>query len=100
MILYNVTIKIEKSIASDWLQWMKTVHIPDVMKTELFTEYKICELLHDDEDGGVTFAIQYFAKTMEDFQTYQRNHAKALQEDHARRYQNRYVAFRTLMKVH
>ena len=100
MILYNVTVKIEKTLAPEWLDWMKITHIPDVMKTGLFTEYKICEILHDDEDGGVTFAFQYFAKNMEDFQIYQRDHAKALQKDVVERYKDRYVAFRTLMKVH
>ena len=100
MILYNVTVKIDATISEEWLNWMKTVHIPDVMNTGLFTEYKICEILHDDEDGGVTFAFQYFAKNMEDFQTYQRDHAKALQKEVVAKYKDRYVAFRTLMKVH
>ncbi len=99
MILYNVTIKIDKVVAEEWLNWMKAVHIPDVMKTGYFVEYKICEILHDDEDGGINYAFQYFAKNMEDFQTYQREHAKALQKDVATRYPNKYIAFRTLMKV-
>ena len=36
MILYNVTVKIAKAVHDDWLEWMKTVHIPDVLKTNLF----------------------------------------------------------------
>ena len=75
-------------------------HVPDVMKTGYFVEYKICEMLHDDEDGGVTYAFQYFSKNMEDFQAYQREHAKALQKDMSTRYPNKYGAFRTLLKVH
>lgn len=95
-----MTVKIEKAIAEEWLNWMKNVHIPDMMKTGFFVDYKICEILHDDEDGGITYAFQYFSKNMEDFQTYQRDHAKVLQKDVATRYPNKYVAFRTLMKVH
>lgn len=99
MILYNVTIKIEQTIAAEWLEWMKTVHIPDVMATKLFTEYKICKILHDDEDGGETYAIQYFCPSMEDFYLYQKQYAKALQAEHMEKYKDRYVAFRTLMEV-
>ena len=99
MILYNVTIKIDKVVAEEWLEWMKTKHIPDVMNTGYFQEYKVCEILHDDDDGGINYAFQYFAKNMEDFQTYQREHAKALQKEVATRYPNKYIAFRTLMKV-
>jgi hypothetical protein len=97
-ILYNVTVKVTKDISQEWLKWMKEVHIPDVMATGLFLENKVCKILHDEEDGD-TFAIQYFCKNMNDFQTYQENHAKALQKDHADRYQNKYLAFRTLMEV-
>ena len=99
MILYNVTVKILKYLEAEWLQWMREVHIPDVMKTGLFQEHKICKLLHEEEDGGVTYAFQYFCKDMDTFLAYQNNHAKALQADHTNRYKDKYVAFRTLMEV-
>ncbi len=31
--IYNVTIKAEKKIAADWLQWLLNKHIPEVMET-------------------------------------------------------------------
>ena len=99
MILYNVTVKIAESLETEWLQWMREAHIPDVMNTGLFINHKICKILHDDEDGGVTYAFQYFCKDMDTFQEYQAKHAKALQADHAGRYKDQYVAFRTLMEV-
>ncbi len=99
MILYNVTVKVIAEIQQDWLDWMRTVHIPDVMNTGLFSSYKICKILHDEPDGGVTYAIQYFCKDRKDFEHYQKEHAKALQADHTKRYDGKYVAFRTLMEV-
>jgi len=99
MILYNVTVKIDPSIESDWVEWMKTVHIPDVMKTGLFKEYKLCRLLYLEETDGVTFAVQYLCKNMETLERYQKEFAKELQRDHTERYKNKYVAFRTLMEV-
>ena len=32
-ILYNVTVSIDKDVEKEWLEWMKKVHIPDVMRT-------------------------------------------------------------------
>ena len=87
------------TLEKEWLQWMREVHIPDVMNTGLFMDHKICKLLHEEEDGGVTYAMQYFCKDMDTFREYQTNHAKALQEDHSNRYKDKYVAFRTLMEV-
>ena len=98
MILYNVTVKIENNAHEDWLKWMKEVHIPDVLATGLFEEYKLCLILHDDPEGK-TYAIQYFCKNMETFQRYQQEFAPLLQAEHQKRYKNKYVAFRTLMQV-
>ncbi len=98
MILYNVTVKITKAIHDDWLEWMKTVHIPDVLNTGLFIDNQICRIIEDDPEG-VTYAIQYKCADMETFQNYQTNFAKKLQEEHTNRYRNQYVAFRTLMEI-
>lgn len=99
MILYNVTIKVERQIHEDWLKWMQDVHIPDVLATHLFTEHKLCRLLSVDDEDGITYAVQYFCTDMERFQEYQEKHARQLQEAHSSRYKGKYVAFRTLMEV-
>ncbi|HMQ64215.1 MAG TPA: DUF4286 family protein [Flavilitoribacter sp.] len=99
MILYNVTIKIDHTAHVDWMWWMKKVHIPEVMGTGCFVEYKFCRILGDDDEQGVTYAIQYFSPDMATFKSYQANHAPRLQRDLAERYPDKYVAFRTLMEV-
>ncbi len=98
-ILYNVTIKIETSIHEEWLEWMKTLHIPDVLATGYFESYRLTRILGEDDDHGVGFAIQYIASDMDEFNKYQMTHAKRLQKEHSDRYANRYVAFRTLMQI-
>jgi len=98
MILYNVTVKVDKDIQADWLQWMRSEHIPAVMATGKFTEYRICRMLHEEEDGK-TYAVQYFCPDMETFYQYQQEHAARLQQEHKKRYEGRYVSFRTLMEV-
>lgn len=99
MILYNVTIKIDASIHDEWVQWMKAVHIPEVMHTGLFTEFKMMRLLEQDESDGITFAIQYFSNTMNEYKQYKEKFAPALQKQASDRYEGKFVAFRTLMEV-
>ena len=45
MILYSVTVSIDPTVAEDWLDWMRKVHIPDVMATQCFTESRISKIL-------------------------------------------------------
>lgn len=98
MILYNVTVSIDKSIHLVWLDWMKKTHIPDVMKTGCFKECRISRV-HGEEEGGMTFAISYIAPTQEKFDEYQKNHADALQNEHSTKFNGKYAAFRTLLTV-
>mgnify|MGYP006086052255 CR=1 FL=1 len=98
MILYNVTVSIDKAIHLDWLNWMRLTHIPDVMSTDCFTECRISRV-HGEEEGGMTFAISYIAPTQEKYDEYQEKHAAGLQKDHATKYAGKIAAFRTLLTV-
>ena len=95
MIIYNVTINIENDVKDEWVKWMKTIHIPEVMNTGCFVEYKICKVLVDEEQG-TTYSVQYTSKTM---QEYERQHAPRFQKAMADKYGNKLVAFRTLLEV-
>src|SRR5687768_1855083 len=98
MLLYNVTVGIDKDAEEEWLQYMKQKHIKDVLNTGLFVEYKMYKVLHDQEDETISYSIQYFAKSIEDVQQYLEVFAPVLIEEHRKKFSNRHVAFRTLLE--
>jgi len=98
MIIYNVTVNIDNDVREEWLQWMKSKHIPDVMNTGHFLEYKICRVLVEEEQG-TTYSIQYTCANMNDLEDYKSKHAPRLQKDVADKYGDKLVAFRTLLEV-
>jgi hypothetical protein len=98
MIIYNVTINVENDIRDEWQQWMKEVHIPDVLNTGCFTEYRFCKVLVDEEQG-TTFSIQYSTPSIEILKQYQAEHAPRLQKEVKDKYGDKFVAFRTLLEV-
>ena len=98
MYIYSVTVSIDKDVATEWHHWMKTKHIPEVMETGFFTEYKMCKVLNV-EDEGATYSTQYTFKTMEDIETYQKKEAPRLQADMKTLYDGKYIAFRTLLEI-
>ncbi|MEI6487373.1 MAG: DUF4286 family protein [Bacteroidota bacterium] len=98
MIIYNVTVNIENDVREEWLNWMKEIHVPDVMRTGYFVENKICKVLVDEEQG-TTYSIQYTCVNMKDLEEYQREHAPRLQKEHAEKFANKFVSFRTLLEI-
>lgn len=98
MYLYNVTVNVDQDIEAEWLQWMKTVHIPEVLKTGYFIENKIFRLLHEPHNDGSTYSVQYFIDSLEDLDKYLNEQAPAIMARHNERYKNKHVAFRTVME--
>lgn len=98
MYIYNITINIEEDVHDQWLQWMKENHIPDVMGTGLFLGNRIMQVMADDPQG-ITYSIQYEVKDMETLQLYQEVYAPKLQKEHTERYEGKFVAFRTILRV-
>lgn len=98
MILYNVTINVDDSIHEEWLEWMKSTHIPDVLATGMFKENRICRI-EAFEEGGVSYAIQYVAPDRDHYDRYQNEFSARLQEEHTLRYQGKFAAFRTVLEI-
>lgn len=99
MIIYNVTVKIDIEIHTDWLHWMKTVHIPDVMHTGRFTSFQIARVISNDEADGISYAVQYLCPDMKTLHQYTIHDAPSLQKKHMERFEGKFVAFRTLLEV-
>jgi hypothetical protein len=98
MILYNVTVNIDESVHDEWFDWMKNKHIPDVLATGLFTDNKIFRIKSPDDESGITYSIQYFCNSMEEYEKYQNEFAPKLQSEHTEKYKDKFVAFRTIME--
>ena len=58
MILYNITVNIDKTSETEWLQWMKEVHMLEVMATGMFVESKIFMVLNEELNSGTSYSIQ------------------------------------------
>lgn len=99
MIIYNVTVNIDNAVHTEWLEWMKTVHIPDVMSTGMFIESRIYKVLADEDSGGQTYSFQYVSKSMQEYEQYRDIYAPALQAQVRNKYGDKFVAFRTLLEV-
>ncbi len=98
MILYNVTVNIDEEVHLEWLEWMKTQHIPDVLATGKFIQNRICKV-EGESVGGITYALQYLAPNRASYEQYVAEFAPKLQAEHTKRYEGKFVAFRTILEV-
>ena len=99
MLIYNITIKIDRSIQKDWVLWMQQIHIPEVMQTGCFAANRLLKLLESDESDGFTYTVQYTASSKADYDRYIEKYVEALRKSTINKWENSIIAFRTLMEV-
>lgn len=98
MIIYNVTVSVDREVHEMWLAWMRNTHLPEVMATGHFLDYRLCRVLTADEEE-VTYAVQYTCRNMAEYEQYQAKHAARLQAESQKYYGGKALAFRTLLEV-
>ncbi len=99
MIVYNITIKIVAEIEKEWVQWQINEHIPEIMATELFSDFKFYRLLEEDTNDGITYVVQYFSSTFENYTRYINSSASTLRQKSFEKWGDKFIAFRTVMQV-
>jgi hypothetical protein len=99
MFVYNITIKINPEIESEWINWQKQEHIPDVLSTQLFSDHKFFRLLDQDESDGVTYIVQYFTSSIKNYNDYIEKFAPLLRQKAFEKWGDHFIVFRTIMEL-
>jgi len=98
MVLYNVTVNVDKNISSEWLTWMKERHIPEMMATGCFLSHKLLHLETETTDNpGIAYCIQYWCKSKVELDNYLEKYSDRLRASHQKAFPNKFVAFRTIL---
>ena len=99
MVIYNVTANVDERIHQIWLEWMEKIHIPEVLETGKFNKALLTRVLVEEEMGGITYSIQYLAKSKEDLDAYYAVDASTLRKKVFDKFGDAVVAFRTELQI-
>ncbi|MBL7472340.1 DUF4286 family protein [Robertkochia sediminum] len=99
MIIYNVTVNVEEAVHEEWVQWMRDVHIPDMIGTGKFSGARMVKVLVEEEMGGITYSVQYYADNRSDLENYYSDDAERMRGEALKKFPNKFLAFRTELEV-
>ena len=99
MIIYNITIKIQSAILSEWLAWLTAEHIPAIINTGCFTQSSILQLLEIDDSEGPTYAIQFHAESKAQYNRYVALFSREFQKKAKDKWGQQFVDFSSVMQV-
>lgn len=99
MLVYCVHVTIADAVHDEWLEWMRSVHIPDVLRTGLLLSATMYRVVLPGSDQGTQYAIHYSCRSMADYERYQAEHAPLLQAEHTEKFKGQFAASRTVMQT-
>jgi hypothetical protein len=99
MIIYNVTTKVHHSIATEWLAWLKDVHVKEILDTGCFTDFKIVKLLEIDEEEGPTYALQLSADSKAIYNQYVEKFAGKMRQQAFIKWGDKFISIRSVMQI-
>ena len=99
MLVYNITTKVDWTIARDWEAWMLDFHIPEVLGSGAFERHQFVRLLETDETEGPTYAVQYFASHRHKYNEYVKQYANRYRQEAFEKWGSHFIAFTSLMEV-
>ena len=98
-IIYNITLKIERSIEQPWLQWLVNDYAPAIIATNCFTKFTTLKLLELDDADGSTYAVQFLSESFEDYERYRKNFANDFSKRSFDKWGRKTISFDTVMQV-
>ena len=98
MIVYNITTKVDRDIVDEWISWQLEEHIPEIISTGLFDDYKMYHLMEQDDEESSTFTSQFFTSSIERYDQYISGFASLLRNKAFLKWGDRVIGFRTVMK--
>lgn len=100
MVIYSVRISVSPECHDEWLSWMRSVHIPDVMATGHFLDFSVARLLEPmRQDDWERYRIDYRCESTENLKSYQQRDAVRLQAEHSNRFHGQYEACREVLEM-
>ena len=96
MIIYQVEVTVPKDLVEQWLDYMTSHHIDDVVNTGMFISSELVRVVDPSSDDHVVFRVRYTCDSNDKLTRYRSEFAPALMADHTRIFGDRVSAVRTV----
>jgi hypothetical protein len=96
MIIYQVEVMVPDDLVEQWLEYMTSHHIDDVVNTGMFVSSELHRMSDPSMEGHATFRVRYSCASQDKLTRYRTEFAPALMADHTRIFGDRVIATRSV----
>lgn len=99
MIIYSITTSVKNEHVNEWLKWMQDEHIPNIMRTGYFENFKMYKVrVPTTSSEESTYIINYECESFEKYKEYADTEAARLRANYAAKYSGIAKTARTVIE--
>lgn len=98
MIVYNTTFHIDNTVLDEGLAFLREVYLPQASASGFLQNPLLRRVLHNAEDEGVSFSVQFHVKNMDTLNFWMENEGKILNQKLVARFGRKIAGFSTLLE--
>ena len=98
MLIINTTFHVSESCEEEWIKWVHTEYIPEVIAPGMLVEPRFCKLLIENETGNQSYAIQFEVKDFDTLDAWFKEYGEKIQSSLCDRFQEKVLSFTTVME--
>lgn len=95
---YNLSVKVEWSVHTDWLKWMNEDYLPTIKTLEYFDDVKLYKLHDVDVTDGVMYVVQHSVKSTLHYKKYLKAEGNNFNKTMQLKWGNAILKFESLMQ--
>ncbi len=97
MIIYSITTALEESIEEKWVEFMKNDHIPLIMKTGLFKDFRFVRVI-PGQGVDISYNLQLRCSGHPELNQYRGMHEKMLESIIQKHFEGKYASFQSVLE--
>lgn len=99
MYVLNISIKVDHSIITEWIEWQKNKFIPSLMATGLINDNQFYKLLAHDDDEGAMYILQLHFTNSDDLQNFINKYDNVFLINAVNKWSDKFISFKTSLKL-
>lgn len=99
MLIFNTTYLVDSQKILLWMDWIKNIHIPFMLKSGKFSSAQIAKVLYSDNANGESFSVQFKVEDMNTLGVWNELYAEQFQNEIKEHFGTDVLTFSTVLEI-
>lgn len=99
MIIFNTTYQVSSVAYTVWLAWIRTEHIPAMLKTGKFSRPQLAKVMQPDDSDGGSYSLQFHIENIDQLMQWHAENGHTIEKQCRQKFGTEVLFFSTVLEI-